>query len=80
MSNLNTETTIMESEARQRVSKFLRVYRATFDLTQKQMSDTLGCSLSTYNQVEQGTSDFRISFIDKISEGLKVEINDIFFP
>jgi DNA-binding XRE family transcriptional regulator len=73
--NLNKERVRM---VRERVARCLKVYRASFDYTQRQMADELGVAISTYNSIEQGTSDFRVSFLEKMEETLKIKIEDVF--
>ena len=67
-----------EVMVRMRVSRFLKIFRVTNDLTQRELAERLGMSISAYNAAEQGISDYRISLLEKIEEILKVDIEDVF--
>ena len=62
---------------RQRVADFLRIMRAMSCATQERMAQHLDVSLSTYNAIEQGNQDFKVSFLDKIATFTNTDITTI---
>ncbi len=58
----------------------LKVLRAKHDLTQQEVADKIGISLSQYNNKENGKSEFKQSEINKILNVFDEKYEDIFMP
>lgn len=72
----------MVSEVMKINGNLLKSKRALYDLTQKNIAETIGTTEKTYNHKEQGKVDFKPNEIISISNKLKLtleDINQIFF-
>ena len=56
----------------------LRIIRNKNNISQQDIADFLGVDRKTYVSWEAGTADIKSSYIPKLAEFLKVEINDLF--
>ena len=57
----------------------LRTIRNKNNISQQEIADFLGVERKTYMSWEAGTVDIKSSYIPKLAEFLKVEINDLFW-
>lgn len=62
---------------RERTANFLRILRAMSCMTQEQMAKRLDISPSTYNAIEQGNQDFKVSFLDKLQTLANTDVTTI---
>jgi len=56
----------------------LRIIRDKLNISQQKIADFLDVDRKTYMSWEAGKVDFKNSYIPKLAEILKVEINDLF--
>ena len=56
----------------------LRIIRNKNNIQQQDIADFLGVDRKTYVSWEAGTANIKSSYIPKLAEFLKVEINDLF--
>ena len=61
-----------------KIGNNLRTIRGKMSVTQQEIADFLGVERKTYMSWETGTADIKSSYIPKLAEFLKVEINDLF--
>ena len=62
--------------------RILKSKRVLFDLTQEEIAKELGINIKSYNLKENGKREFTLDEAKKISNLLKLnlnEVNDIFF-
>lgn len=55
----------------QRIGRRIVAIRSLRKITQKQLAEMAGVSNKTLNQIENGTTDFRVSIIGKIEKVLE---------
>ena len=65
-------------------NKILIICRKIIDYSQQKMADSLGISITSYNQKEKGKIDFTrkemIQIVSTLNDnGLKLSIEDVFF-
>lgn len=57
--------------------KKLKMFRLERDLTQAQMADLIGCSLSCYHYIEQGKRSPSLSFVKKMHKAFGMTIDEV---
>jgi transcriptional regulator with XRE-family HTH domain len=60
------------------VHEKIRLIRETKGLTQEQLAEKLKMSPSAYGDIERGSSDIKLSRLEKIAESLDVKLSEIF--
>jgi len=60
------------------ISENLRIIRNRNNVSQQEIADFIGVDRKTYINWENGTTDVKSTYIPKLAEFLKVEINDLF--
>jgi transcriptional regulator with XRE-family HTH domain len=68
------------NDIKKRFGKRLRKLRRNKDLTQEQLADMVGVSLSFIGQLERGESGPSLETVQKIAEVLEVDISEFFPP
>lgn len=57
----------------------LKVARIRKDLTQEEISNMIGVSRKTYNDIEKGKSNPRFETMGKLSKLLNMSVDELFF-
>jgi transcriptional regulator with XRE-family HTH domain len=60
------------------VHEKIRLIRETKGLTQEQLAEKLDMSPSAYGDIERGSSDIKLSRLEKIAESLEVKLSELF--
>lgn len=55
----------------------LKLARIKKDLTQKQLSELLGVSLSTINRIETGKQVLKVDMLSKLANILEIPVNEL---
>lgn len=50
----------------------LKVLRAKYDLTQKEMAARIGCARSVYGEIENGTRNCSVAFLAKLQRAFNI--------
>lgn len=57
-----------------KLGKVIRKYRQLAGLSQESLSEVVGCDKNTIGRIERGETDFKISIMLRLSEGLDVSV------
>ena len=57
-----------------KLGKVIRKYRQLSGLSQEALSEIVGCDKNTIGRIERGETDFKISIMLRLAEGLDVSI------
>ena len=58
-----------------KLGKVIRKYRHLSGLSQEALSEIVGCDKNTIGRIERGETDFKISIMLRLAEGLDVSIS-----
>lgn len=62
----------------ERIGKNVKRRRRALRLTQDEVAQKCGMSLRAYGQIERGSSNPKLSTLDKICEAFKIDVADLF--
>jgi transcriptional regulator with XRE-family HTH domain len=60
------------------VNEKIRLIRETKGLSQEQLAEKLDMSPSAYGDIERGSSDIKLSRLEKIAESLEIKLSELF--
>lgn len=60
------------------VNEKIRLIRESKGLSQEQLAEKLDMSPSAYGDIERGSSDIKLSRLEKIAESLEIKLSELF--